>query len=371
MSFPNPRRVPASRRGMTLLETLIVVVLASIVIAAATALLLAAGRVVHNTEHAADSHDNSRIAAESIMGLVRQAGAGAPGGVWAMKNGVPVRISPIFGRDGTTGAGTTGNVPTDDGSDDLWLLLPDANYMGEPCSQVNGQPSGAAVPVVQAGTGALQVNCTGSLRPGALHVASNMTTAAFLSDVQLVPQTPGTPGRVTYTEQGANYSNAPEKGGFQKGDWVFPVRLVHFYLAPNPRTGRSALYRAEGRLMQDALGRPYSDAVATPPVLVQDFVEDFQVAYGFDAGNTGDAKDYVWQHGLSPDFVQGLRTVRVSVVATGRSPRRDSRSVAVLSDDKPINAENHVRPAAVAADGFYRSLFTRRLELPNLAAASL
>jgi hypothetical protein len=95
------------------------------------------------------------------------------------------------------------------------------------------------------------------------------------------------------------------------------------------------------------------------------------VVYGFDPTNSGDAKDYVWQHGLSPNFTAGLRSVRVSVVATGRSPRRDNRSVAVLSDDKPISAENHVRPAAVAADGFYRSLYTRRLELPNLAAASL
>ncbi|MCY1016457.1 PilW family protein [Pyxidicoccus sp. MSG2] len=371
MSFRNPWRVSASRRGMTLLETLIVVVLAAIVIAAATALLLAGGRVVHNTEHAADSHDNSRIAAESIMNLVRQAGAGAPGGLWVAQGGIPVRTNPIFGRDGTTGNGTTGNVTNPDGSDDLWLVLPDPNYMGEPCSMVGGQPSGAAVPVTRAGTGALSVNCTASLREGALHVASNMTTGALLSNVQLVPENPSNPGVVSYAEQGVTgFSNAPEKGGFQSGDWVYPVRLVHFFLATNPATGRSALYRTEGLVAQDALGRPYSD-VATEPQVVQDFVEDFQVAFGFDLSNTGDAKDYTWQHGLAPTFAAGLRTVRVSVVATGRNPRRDSQSTAVLSADKPIDVENHVRPPAVVADGFYRSLYTRRLELPNLAAASL
>lgn len=365
-------RKAASRRGMTLLETLIVVVLAAIIIAAATALLLAGGRVVHNTEHTADSHDNSRIAAESIMNLVRQAGAGAPGGLWVVRGGVPVRTNPIFGRDGTTGAGTPGNVANPDGSDDLWLVLPDANYMGEPCSTApGGGPSGAAVPVARAGTGALSVNCVGSLRPGALHVASNMTTGALLSNVQVVPETPGNPGQVLYDEQGVTgFSNAPEKGGFQSGDWVYPVRLVHFYLAVNPTTGRNALYRAEGRVAQDALGRPYSDT-AGPPLLVQDHVEDFQVSFGFDTKNLADPGQYVWSHGLAPEFTPYLRSVRVSVVATGSSPRRDSQSVAVLSADKPMDVENHVQPPAVAADGFFRSLYTRRVELPNLAAASL
>jgi prepilin-type N-terminal cleavage/methylation domain-containing protein len=372
MSMRNPWRVPASRRGMTLLETMIVVVLAAIVIAAATALLLAGGRMVHNTEHAADSHDNARIAAESIMNLVRQAGAGAPGGLWLKTGGVPLRTNALFGRDGTTGAGTTGNVATADGSDDLWLVLPDANYLGEACSLDNGQPSGAAVPVLKAGTGALSVKCTASLRPGALHVASNLTTAALLSNVQLTPDTPGTPGQVSYDEAGTDYSNAPEKGGFQAGDMVYPVRLVHFYLAINPVTGRSALYRAEGRLAPDGLGRPYSDS-ANPPQLVQDFVEDFQVVYGIDADNSGNPDTYTWRHGLSPQFDPNLRlrTVRVSVVATGRSPRKDNRSVAVLSDDKPLSVENHAQPPTVAADGFFRSLYSRRLELPNLAAASL
>lgn len=366
-------RSPAARRGMTLLETMIVSVLASIIIAAASALLLAGGRVVHNTEHAADSHDNARIAGETLMSMVRQAGAGAPGGLWVLRGGVPIRTNPVFGRDGTTGAGTTGSITTADGSDDLWLVLPDRNYMGEPCSlNADGTPSGASVPVAQAGTGALKVNCTGSLRQGSLHVVSNMTTGALLSNVDLTPENAAAPGEVRYAEQGtAGFSNAPEKGGYQSGDWVYPVRLVHFFLATNPLTNKSALYRTEGRLAQDALGRPYSDVVTTPPTLVQDSVEDLQVVFGFDTTGTGDPATYTWQHGLGPAFQANLRTVRISVVATGRNPRRDTQSTVVLSSDKPISVENNLRPAAVAADGFYRSLYTRRLELPNLAAASL
>ena len=372
MSASTRRRAPASQRGMTLVETMVVSVLAMIIIAAAAALLLAGGRVVHNTEHTSDSHDAARLAGETIMSKVREAGAGAPGGLWVLRDGVPVKTNPIFGRDGTTGAGTQGSVATVDGSDDLWLVLPHPNYMGEPCSlDSEGQPSGAAVPVVKAGTGTLEVNCTTSLMPDTLHVVSNMTTGALLSVDALTPHTETVTGKVSYAEEETDgFSNAPEKGGFQRGDWVYPVRLVHFFLSTNPTTGRSALYRSEGRLLWDELGRPYSD-VEEEPELVQDFVEDFQVAFGFDLQGTEDPNRYTWQHGLGPMFQAGLRTVRVSVVATGRNPRKDTQSTVVLSDDKPINAENNVRPAGVVADGFYRSLFTRRLELPNLAAASL
>jgi prepilin-type N-terminal cleavage/methylation domain-containing protein len=367
------RRPSAARRGMTLVETLVVSVLASIIIAAAAALLLAGGRVVHNTEHAADSHDNARFAGESIMSLVRQAGAGAPGGLWVVRNGVPVRTNAIFGRDGTSGGGTAGNIATADGSDDLWLVLPDPNYMGEACSQDGtGQPSGAAVQMTQSGTGALKVHCTGSLKPGKLHMATNMTSGALLSDIELTPENAGVPGEVRYAERNvAGFSSSPEKGGFQEGNWVYPVRLVHFYVAPNPATGRPALYRAEGRLLPDGLGRPFSDIDTAPPEVVQDFVEDFQVAFGFDPTGTRDPATYDWQNGLGADFKANLRTVRISVVATGRNPRKDTQSTLVLSDDKPINVENNIRSAAVAADGFYRSLYSRRLELPNLDAKYL
>ncbi|MCP3102025.1 PilW family protein [Myxococcus sp. K15C18031901] len=353
-------------RGMTLLETMIALAITSVIIAAAATLMLAGSRFIHNTEHSADSHDASRMAGEALMNAVRQAGAGAPGGLWVRLGGTPVRINTVFGRDGTTGTGTAGNVATADGSDDLWLVLPDRNYLGEPCVA-----QGAAASVVSPGTGALQVNCTQGLRAGGLHMASNMTTGALLSNVVLTPAGPTAPGQVSYDEASTSgYSNAPEKGGFQTGDLVYPVRLVHFFIGPHPRTGRPSLMRAEGRLLADTLSRPFSDVTTTPAQVVQENVEDFQVAFGFDTSGTENPAAYTWQHGLGSTFQTGLRTVRITVVATGRTPRRDSRSATVLSDDKPVTAENHV-PTRTTADGLYRSLYTRRVELPNLAAASL
>ncbi|NBD07765.1 MULTISPECIES: PilW family protein [Corallococcus] len=365
MRTPNGART----RGMTLLETMVAAALAAIVLAAAAALLLAGGRVVHNTEHVADSHDNARLAGETLLSAVRQAGAGMSEGLWVVSGGIPQRINPVFGGDGA-GAGvlaatTSGNAPGMDGSDDLWLVVPDRNYLGRDCAP------GAAMTVVQPGTGALQVNCVGAPSGAApanpMMVASNMKSAALLTQAA-VSSTPPT-ATVNYAETGVpGFSNAPHKGGFQRGDLVYPVRLLHFFIGRNPVNGRKALMRAEGRPGTDVAGRPFTDM--SDPVVVQDFVEDFQVAFGIDASNTGDPVRYDFQNGLKPEYTPGLRSVRISVVATGRTPRRDTQNQAVLSEDLPIAVENHT-PALAPADGYFRSLFSRRAELPNLASASL
>lgn len=344
-------RRAVSRRGMTLLETLMAAALSSIIIAAAAALLVASGRMVHNTEHVADSHDHARLAGDAVLTAVRQAGAGAGQGVWVVSSGVPTRTNAIFGQDGGP------NAP-----DDLWLVLPDANYLGEACQQ-----PGAAARVVQPGVGNLKVNCTTSLAGAELLLATNMKSAALLSGVTL---TGGMPPEVQYAESSApGFSNAPEKGGYQRGDLVFPVRLVHFFIGPHPTTGRPCLMRSMGRVLANGT-LPYSDSL-DPPQVVQEFVEDLQVTYGFDTTGSDDPATYTFQHGLAPAYVENLRSVRVSVVATGRRPRRDSQSTAVLAGDLPLSVENHAAPATPVADGFYRSLFTRRAELPNLASAKL
>lgn len=375
MSLQTESQAPARRhplaRGMTLLETMVAAALATIILGAAAALLLAGGRVVHNTEHVADSHDHARLAGELLLSAVRQAGAGMSEGLWVVSAGVPLRINPIFGGDGAgTGqlaATTTGNVPGTDGSDDLWLVVPDRNYLGRDCAP------GAAMTVVQPGTGALQVNCVGTpsgAAPGTpMLVASNMKSAALLTQTSVTSSPPT--ATVNYLEAGVpGFSNAPHKGGFQRGDLVYPARVLHFFIGAHPTTGRKALMRAEGRPGTDAAGRPFMDM--GDPVVVQDFVEDFQVAFGVDASNSGDAASYVFQHGLKPEYTPGLRSVRISVVATGRTPRRDTQNQAVLSEDLPIAVENHAVPAVPPpADGYFRSLFSRRAELPNLASASL
>ncbi|RKH59501.1 PilW family protein [Corallococcus aberystwythensis] len=367
MSF-QPKR-EAKARGMTLLETMVAAALSIIILTAATALLLAGGRVVHNTEHVADSHDNARLAGETLLSAVRQAGAGMSEGLWMVSGGMPLRINPVFGGDGAgTGvlaATTTGNAPVTDGSDDLWLVVPDRNYLGRDCAP------GAAMTVLKPGTGALEVNCvgtpTGTPPANPMLVASNMKSAALLTQTS-VTSTPPT-ATVTYQESGVTgFSNAPHKGGFQKGDLVYPVRLLHFFIGTHAGTGRKALMRAEGTPGSDASGRPFMDM--GDPVVVQDFVEDFQVTFGVDATNTGDPARYDFQHGLKPDYTPGLRSVRISVVATGRAPRRDNQNQSVLSEDLPLAVENHTPPAG-PADGYFRSLFSRRAELPNLAAASL
>ncbi|CAM4093239.1 prepilin-type cleavage/methylation domain-containing protein [Corallococcus exiguus] len=362
-------KLRTNARGMTLLETMVAATLTAIVLAAATALLLAGGRVVHNTEHVADSHDHARLAGETLLSAVRQAGAGMSEGLWVVSGGTPLRINSVFGGDGAgTGvlaATTTGNAPSTNGSDDLWLVVPDRNYLGRDCAP------GAAMTVVKPGTGALEVNCAGTLSGTApanpMLVASNMKSAALLTQTSVTSSPPT--ATVNFLEAGVSgFSNAPHKGGFQKGDLVYPVRLLHFFIGTNANNGRKALMRAEGIPGSDVSGRPFVDMA--DPVVVQDYVEDFQVTFGIDATNTGDPTRYDFQNGLRPEYTPGLRSVRISVVATGRSPRRDTQNKDVLTDDLPIAVENHTPPAA-PADGYFRSLFSRRAELPNLAAASL
>ncbi|MBN8228948.1 PilW family protein [Corallococcus macrosporus] len=359
----------STTRGMTLLETMVAAALATIILAAATALLLAGGRVVHNTEHVADSHDHARLAGETLLSAVRQAGAGMSEGLWVVSGGTPQHINPVFGGDGAgsgvLAATTSGNLPGTDGSDDLWLVIPDRNYLGRDCAP------GAAMSVVKSGTGPIEVNCVGtpSGAPPAnpMLVASNMKSGALLTQAS-VTSTPPT-ATVNYLESGVpGFSNAPHKGGFQRTDMVYPVRLLHFFIGTNPVNGRKALMRAEGTPGGDVSGRPFLDM--GDPVVVQDFVEDLQVAFGVDATNTGDPAKYAFQDGFKPEYTPGLRSVRISVVATGRTPRRDTRDQAVLSEDLPLAVENHT-PAVVPADGYFRSLFSRRAELPNLASASL
>ncbi|WP_233278194.1 PilW family protein [Myxococcus stipitatus] len=342
---------------MTLLEIMVALALTAIIIAAASALVVAGSRIIHNTEHTADSHDASRLAGEAILNMVRQAGAGAPGGIWVSQGGTPTRVSAVFGSDGAASG------------DDLWLVVPDRDYLGEPC-----RTEGTAASVVRPGVGVIHVNCTEGFKPDSLHLVSNMTSAALLSSVTTTPATPGTPGQVQYAESTVSgFSNAPEKGGYQVGDLVYPVRLVHFFIAPHPTTGRPSLMRADGRLQVDPTGRPFSDVdpATSLPMVVQENVENLQVAFGFDSTGQEDPAKYTWQHGLLPAYTPGLRAVRINVVATGRNQRRNTQSTAVLDDDKPIAVENYAPPPPVAADGLYRSLYTRRLELPNLAAANL
>lgn len=358
-------------RGMSLLEIMIASAIMLLAIAAAAALVFAGGRMARNAELVADSDDASRVAAEVVINAVQLAGMGASRGLWVNQGGVATRISPVFGIDGTTGAGSnTAPAPNASGWDDLWLVVPTRDALQEPCAV-----PGAYSPLVEASapSAALTVSCAGSFALNDLLVVSNLSTAALINLTGITPS--GSKVTLQYAEQGVSgFSNAPEKNGYQAGDLVYGVSLVHFYVANAPN-GVPALYRSLGDVATDTTGRPFSDRPGSQR-LIQTNVEDFQVAYGMDSGATPvDPNNYTFQHGLAPGFNGNLRALRINVVARTNNPMRDSQNNLAAGSSTlfglvPVTVENHV-PPLIPPDGFRRSLYSRRTEVLNMLTANL
>lgn len=343
-------------RGMTLVELLTAMTVFSIAIVAVTAAFVGSAAVAHNAELNVEGDDAARTALEAIGIALRNAGLGAPGGIYVNSGGAPTLINPVFGADGTSGAGGTANAYGFE-RDDLWVVVPLKGMYGRTCVD-----PGAYVPVTTGGTGLLTVRCVDSLGGFSTLLASNGTTAALLT---AATTTPGPPAQIDYAERAiAGFSNAPSKGGFQVGDQVFPAQALHFYIGTEPMSGHPALYRSVGTLGQDAMGRPFVDGETT---LIQGEIEDLQVSYGVDTTNSGNPANYTFQNGLGPAFIPGVRAVRVTVVSRTRKTERDASNGVISSG--PISVENHL-PAA-APDGYRRAQNSRRFELVNLGASNL
>lgn len=352
-----------AQRGMTLIEITIAAALLAIALAAAASLVLAAGRMARNSEEIGLSDAAARGPGEAIANMVRAAGLGAPRGLWMSPGGAPVRVSPIFG----------GDAATPEGWDDLWLVVPSPEALREPCSSLD-----TATTVAVAGLGPLQVACTAVFySPNTLMVASNMSSGAlFRLTTWAGSFDPTTPSTIEYLEQGdPGFSSAPEKNGFQVGDMVYPVNIFHYYVAPNPATGVPALWRARGTISGDPTA-PFMHAPPAPPptpppeTMLEENIEDFQVTYGVDEGiPPGNPIFYTYRSGLPPDFNGLLRSVRINVVARSRQPLRDWQDQALGGDFHPLAVENHA-PAATA-DGYRRSWYRWRVEIPNMSAGAL
>jgi type II secretory pathway pseudopilin PulG len=115
-----------SSRGTTLVELMMSVAITAIVMTALVAVATVAVRLVRRTEQVVISNDASRLALEGLLRDVRLAGMGAPGGIWVVQGGAPVRINAVFGG------------PGDGGTDELWLAVPRPNVMSTGCNSAGG-----------------------------------------------------------------------------------------------------------------------------------------------------------------------------------------------------------------------------------------
>jgi len=355
-------------RGLTLIEITIATMLMMVVLACAIDLVLQAGQMARNAEQLADRNDGARLAGESVVTALRQAGVGFPRGLWINCGGTPLQVAAAFGNNNITGSTVVRN-----GTDDLWVVVPTSRAMGESCVD-----RGASTTLTQGGVSpaSLHFRCVNGFANGDLVAVSNMSAAALVS-VNAAPDTVG--NTLSYAESTVgNFSNAPESGGFKVGDLAYTVNVYHYYVANLAFAGGAAspvLFRERGTINPACTSGTPVPFVGIPNTAqqMQAYVEDLQIAYARDTGLTSQPSQYVFSNGLSPTTgVVDLRSLRISVVAQSRAPIRDTiqRTAAGQSYAPFPIVEDHVI-ASPAADGLSRSLYTRRVELLNMVAANL
>lgn len=336
-------------RGFSLIELTVAMGVSILAIAAVMMVITSAATLSGNAEQRADGDNAARFAAEGLVRSLREAGLGASGGIYIGSGGSPVRINAVFGRDGT-GWG---------GSDELWMVLPDRNAFGESCVD-----SGAATTITTAAlSGPITVGCVDSFKAGQMLVATDMTSAALLTNVQVAGQV------IDYAESGiAGFADSA--GGYKQTDWVFGASVWHYFLALDAQN-QPALYRSAAVLGAGAGGVPFVDT--GDPILVASRIEDLQLAYGIDAAASQDPANYAYQNGLNASFTPGVRSVRLSLVSvTGKKIRNNQVQTSTASDLRALTTvENHVRNPVAPLDGLRRSLYQQRVELPNMATGVL
>jgi type II secretory pathway pseudopilin PulG len=334
-------------RGLTLLEVIVAVSITSFVMAMAVSVVNTGVALARKGEQTVASNEAARTAMEMLLRDLRIAGTGAAGGLWmTAPGGTPVRINPIFTQAGANG------------TDMLWVVVPKPNIM-----MVNCASRGSAVSVTQSGSGALNVTCNApALATTDVLMVSNFRTAALIS----APTFPSST-QIAFAESSTpGFSSSPEKGGFQRGDMVFPVDLVRYRIAINPDLGRPELLREIG-----ALAVPFN---ATAPFTVeanamsQRFgdVEDLQVAFGV---GTQPALAFTNGHNTLFDPSAPPLAVRVSVL--GITPKTILDNEGKIQPLFPVTVEEHVPANPTVADGYRRSLYVRRIDLTNMNPVNL
>jgi hypothetical protein len=355
-----------SNRGFTLIEIMISGGIMMVAVIATCMMLLEGQRFTRNTEEVAKSNDSARLAGELIVGALRIAGMGANLGVYINNGGVPRLISPIFGTDNITALGST---------DDIWMVMPERSSLVnsdtcQPLVVAGFTKSGGSAALLQGGTGQLQVNCTLGLLPSGvapppmLLVTNFQTPGVLLTQPTLGAASNGTSvGQIDYAEEAVGtYPPNP----YQLGDLVYGASVVRFFVKRDAN-GRPGLYRQTG-LLTGASPPAFIPTTLTES-LVQEDIEDLQFSYGVDPSGLNLPDNYTFTDGFPDGFTRPLRSVRVSVVSIHERQMMKG-DTSGLTAYVPIRIENHDVSAA-PQDAFRRSLFSRRVELVNLAPGAL
>lgn len=348
-----------SARGMSLIEILVAMAIMVFAVVIASMLVVEGARLTRQGEETVKANDASRMAGEAIIGTLQLAGMGASTGLNVAVGGTSMTVPPLFGVDSTDG-----------GSDDLYVVVPARRVMKESCVD-----QGAAVRVEKdyIGAGLLEVNCIGSLTGASLLMVSGMRAGAILTAPTLSPGMIDSPDLTVPSHRSVAADEVTGVIQFRKGDMVFPVTVVHFFVGTDI-AGNPALMQANA--VPASTGTfPWVDVAAVPIV---SGIEDLQVTFGSDTGtNLGaaDPNNITWAPGAFAAIPAGtvqntLRSVRFGVVSVAANPSRNSQGQ-ILTDTNYARLPNENNIPATPPDGRRRVLFSRRVELPNFAPNNL
>jgi hypothetical protein len=228
-------------------------------------------------------------------------------------------------------------------------------------------------------------NMTGTILPtqpaaNPLLMVSNSHTAALLTVSSPAPA-PGS-SQIKYKESGGSSTLSDSDGGYAVGDQVYPAYVVHYFVS-DAGAGGSGLFRELA--VPQALGGAMGPSQTTLPfkvitnsqMLVGANIEDFQVQYSFDTFNTYNPNQYSSDAGVAnwgyPPLPSGstppitsLRAVTIWLVGKATTLQKDSQERAQLNEYGPVSVGNHVQTVD-AGDGYQRNIYTRTVELTNLA----
>jgi hypothetical protein len=362
---------------MTLIELIMALGITLVAVAIASSLVMQGAYVTRQGEQSANTNDASRYAGDVIASSLMSGGLGAAGGLYiALSGGVSSHlVSPIMAVNNPLCTAPTGGVTC---PDELWVVLPHRNALRNSCTDTGG---GVMVQNVVSGT--LQLRCSGGLPAATFKtlMATNMVKGALLTNPTF--DNTGTFPKINgYTELGNNYSDTPERGGFQVGDLVYPVTIMHYYVAslasgtPGDMTAPTALWSRQAKVATTFTNGtvPFADMTTSGTLhLVQTDIEDMQLAFGFDTkgnGDPGDVQFSTWNTAWTDNFRPNLRSVRVSVVSKSARYNLDSGGKKSISTmHAPITVEDHA-PSATP-DGYSRNWYKRRVELPNLSPGNI
>lgn len=355
-------------KGMTLLEVIIAVAITSVVMALAVSVVGSGVRVARQGEQTVGSNEAARTGMEMILRDLRA--AGTPQGIWVTQpGGTPFLIHSIFTQAGSGGLSAA--------IDDLWLVVPRSVAL-----QGNCTTAGSAAAVTLSGPGTLNVTCTTPFATTDILLVTNFGAGGRPADAVGPIADPMTGGGalisgltfsvaasgpiITYAESATpNFSSAPHKGGFQKGDLVMPVDIIRYQVRPNALTGRPELIRARGGLNTAGVTgtAPFSVAAGAPEQRFPD-VDDLQVAFGT---GTPPNLTFTSAHNILFSSTTSPLAVRLSVVGTTPRPILDDHQK--IQEFGPVTVEDHV--PSPTFDGYRRSVYRRRIELLNMGAVSL